>query len=661
MPSIGVTATTTNQPLILFAGTDSLYQSVEINAVVQSLRIDTSGEVLPSIEPNVGIQPPIPKGLQPDGYVLQDFDYLTLPRLELQATETLVSNVERTELFVTKANSGTVYDLSDRFINGDYSRPISGAGVGSIQVGELGADDFDIADLDLTYGDRIEWRQCWRGACLTIANCYILNTPVLSTDGGFLKYTINIGDELALKADSSRVPITKYCGSPPLTAGDAARIYSETHNLITKNFPTGHTLLDRNFQDFTNERPFDFLSALYAPTNQDVRTDENGIIVKPRPSYNSTTAIALLKQQVIEVDAVFTQSYKPVDKVRVKNDYSLINDFELVRTSERSISGVTSNTKPWFQGGYTETITEKAALGDTEVWSKTVVYGYIPDGLGVTEAQYNNDACSPTTISTTFGIISTKYTEKTYVKHISEAYLVTEEREWFYTKEMEKVDDFYFTRDNLKNYSLTTYKNTPQVNSDVCEKDYIHFLTYLRTETYELNTNFVGYLLKSDVITEYKVKGVSSLNQDSFVGSEQAWVKTTIEGAYDAEALAFVVQPTKVETVSTPPLSNWIRPSLTDIVAFRTINLNLNGSLETEPLEAPYCYTEDQLQTFGMRYLREIYGLSLGLSLVVPFYLTINIGDSILYENNPYLVYDIEINQSLNEATKTIILCRWIG
>lgn len=660
MPSIGVVATTTNRTLILFAGTESEYQSITLDATIRSLRSDSGGVLLPSINPNLGIQPPIPKGLQPDGYVLEDFDYLTLSRLELQATQTLVSNVERTELTVTKADTGTVYDLSDRFINGDYSRPISGASVGNIEIGELGANDFNIADLDLTYGDRLQWQQCWGNVCLEIANCYILNKPVFNSDGGFLKYKINIGDELALKSDSSRIPVSKYCGAPPKTAGESAKIYATTHGLITTVYPSGHTLLDLDYSDFTNERPFDFLSALYAPTNRDVRTDETGIIVRDRPSFDATNAIVLTKELVIETEPTFTQSYKPITKVRVKNDYTLINDFAVIKTSERSINGVPANTKPWFQGGYTETITEKAVLGDGEIWSKVIVYGYFPTS-DVSESQYNEDACDPSTIPVAYGIISTKYIAKEYEKHLSEAYLVTKESEWFYTKEMEKVGFSYYVRDNLKTYSITNYTHTPQINEAVCEKDYLHFLTYIRTETYTLNANFVGYLLTSDVITEYKVKGVSSLNQSSFVGVDQSWIKTTITGAYDTENKAFVIQPTKVEDVTAPPSGLWIRPSTTAVTAFRTVQLSLDGSLETKPVEAPYCYTEEQLEVFGQRVLKETYGLSQGLNLVVPFYILLGIGDSVIYEDLPYLVYNVEINQSLSQATKAVILCRWIA
>ena len=660
MASINVIATTTNQTAIFYAGTDSDYQSVLISATIQAIRPDIIGDVLPSPEPNEGIQPPIPGGLQPLGYIVQPFDYLTLPRLELQSTQTLVSSVERTELLVIKRRTGTVYDLSDRFINGDWSAPIAGAAAGSIEIGELGANDFDIADLNLDYGDRILWQQCWGNVCLDIADCYILNKPVFKSDGGFLKYTISIGDELALKSDTSRVPVTKYCGAPPSTAGQAAAIYAKTHNLNTRIFPAGHRLLDLNYADFSNERPYDFLSALYAPTNHDVRTDETGIIVRVRKPYDASKAIVLPKESVIETEPTFTQSYKPTTKIKVKNDYSIVNDFEIVTTTDRAISGVPSNTKPWFQGGYTETITERAVLGDTEVWSKVTVNGYIPAGTGVTEEQYNEDACSDSTIETYYGIISTKYVAKEYKKHLSQAFLVTQEREWFYTKALEKIDDFYWLRDNLKNYSLTKYKHTAQINDQVCEKDYLHFLTYSRQTTYELAPNFNDYILTGDVITEYKMKGKSALNQDSFVGVDQSWTQTVITGAYDKENLAFVIQPTKETPVNNPPGGLWIRPSLTNVIAFRTVELDATGSLETKPMEAPYCYTEAQMETFGMRTLREIYGLSQGLNLVVPFYLNIGINDSVIYEDKPYVVYNTEINQTLNEATKTITLARWI-
>lgn len=634
-------------PLIIYG-----YGTSDNLLLLNGTQVSVFGTTTPGILPPL-VTPTIPR--QPSD---PEFNYLELPRLSTFTSDSIITNVNETQLIVTIG--GQEIDLSDNFLNGDYAKPISGASVGKVTLGQL-ANSVLLKDIPLDFGVPIIWRQCWNGACETVMRGYILSSPSIDSSDGYIKYIVNIGDELALKSDTSRVPTRKYCGTPPDNAKEAAQIYATYHNLFTRTYPDGHELLDLTAQAFTNDRPYDFLQALYAPTNQDVRCNNSGIIVVPRPSFDANNALTIAKEQAIDVKQSFNQSYAPLVKLKVSNTYSLVNPFSIRTESFTTVSGLANNTKPWFQGGYTQTVTTKAYLGVAEVWSKEVVYGYLPVGNAVTEAQYNEDPCSNSTIDTIWGIVSTKLKNSIYTRHKSGAYLVNEVREYFTAKTMEKALPFYVMREDLQSYSTTEYLYTAQINNEVCSKDYIHITHYTRTKSYAIKKDYSAYILTKDSITSYTVKGTSNLNTNSYVGTGQTWVKTEVAGEYDSESDNFIIQPAREEEVSSPPGANWIRPSKEEILAKTEVSLNLPGSLEQRPLEAPFCYTLSQLNTFGTRFLREHHGLYRGKILVVPFYFDIRLGDSVWYDNEPYLVYSIEINQTLEEVTKTILLSYWVG
>lgn len=656
--SLTFTHTPDTQKLVLFAGSETYSSEVLIDAVVVS-PTQSSGTVQPSPLPPTTIQPPLPKGFIPDNplYTSEGFDYLTLGRLQTQASEAILISVGYTTFEVFVSNDWL--DLSDYFVNGDYSLPISGASQGQVTLEEIGEGE-RLNSLGITYGTPFRYSQCFRSVCIEVFQGFVIEPPTYQQESeGYFSLTLKLGDELLLKADTSRVAVSKYCGSPPTFAGDAARIYAQTHNLITTSFPNGHTLLDRESQSFTNEKPYDFLQSLYSPTNHDVRCNSQGIIVTSRKPFNNEEAIIIQEKQVIELTPSFRQDYEPVTKIQAKNQFLLVQGFTTRRFTKKAISGDPTNTKPWFQGGYTETTTTQVFYGDTIIWSEELTQGYVPTSPTFTKAQAQGDPCF-SELTTTFTRISRKVTNLSYYTHISGSFLVSKKETWTYSKKLKDLPPAsYEIYDGIVEYILEEYQNTPQINSEVCEKDFIHLQTQKHLRRWGLLDDFTYLLLDSEIVT-YTVEGLNPDSVTSYVGSGQQWNETIQSGSFDTEENIFITQPTEINEAVDPPTSIWIRPQTQRTNAFTQVSLNVSGSVELKPINAPFCYNLEQLNTFGLRFLRETYGLANGISLVVPYWLTVKLGDSVKYKNKNYLVFNIEFNQTLNEATKTLLLSEWI-
>lgn len=656
--AISMTLTPDAQKLTLLAGNETYNPELEINGTVVNLFTQPIGVVLdPTVTPD-GSQPPLPVGYVPDNpYDSSTFDLGMLGRLQNQGSDSILVSADRTVFEVEIA--GAWVDLSDCFVNGDYSFPISGASQGRVRLEEIGGGD-RLNTVGIDYGTKFRWQQCFAGICVDVFTGYVVEPPVYKqNDGGFYSLDLKLGDELLLKADTSRVQVQRYCGELPNTAGDAARIYAQTHNLITRTFPTGHVLLDRESQSFTNERPYDYLQALYAPTNQDVRCNQGGITVAPRDPFDAETAIAISESQVIEIEPAFRGGYEPVTKIRAKNQYLLVQGFVTRRFSKTVVSGTPDNTKPWFQGGYTETTTTQVFYGDSKIWEEAITFGYVPTTFPISKAVAQGDPCV-SAVATEWARITRKLTNATFYTHISGSFLVEKIETWTFGKKLKEVPtDQYELYDDRIEYVIETYQNTPQINSEVCEKDYLHLQTRKRVSKWGLLDDF-SYRLLSDEITTYTAAGQNPDALTAYVGAGQQWNQAIQSGAFDQKEQVFVTQPTQINENTNPPESQWIRPKVQRTNAFKEVSLNVGGSVELKPVNAPFCYNLDQLQVFGERYLQEIYGLANGLSLVAPYWLPVKLGQSVTYRGKNYRVFNLEINQTQNEATKTILLAEWV-
>lgn len=646
---------------LTFVGGTSTYNSeLTIDAEVVSVVSQDGSELSPPVTPD-GSQPPLPAGYVPDGaYSSETFDYRMLRRLQNKTSESILVSVGQT-VFEVEINGAWV-DLSDEFSSGDYSRPISGASQGQVVLEEV-AGKPKLNSVGIDYGVPFRWQQCFGAVCIDVFKGYVVEPPTYKQNsGGYYSLTVRLGDELLLKSDTSRVAITKYCGPAPSTAGDAARIYAQTHGLITTSFPPGHSLLDRQAQSFTNERPYDYLQSLYAPTNRDVRCNETGIIVAPRPGFDATQAIALEEKDVIEVEAVFKSKYKPITKIRAKNQFSLVQSITSRQTRSTTPSGDPSNTKAWFQGGYTETTTEQTFLGDKLIWSRDVTRGYVPDTFPVTKTGVEADPCSPTITSNSWQVIETKVFRLQYQSHESGGHMVTARETWVNGKKLKPISDTeYELYDGRISYAVEFYTNTPQINPELCRKDYYYLQTRKQKEEWGLNDDFLFKRLTVNTET-YAAATANPDSLTAYVGAGQRWRRTTVQGDYSGDTRSLTIGSGLVEEGQIPPSSEWIRPPVQKNTAFKDVQLGVNGgSVETKPVNAPFCYTLPQIQTFGLRYLRESYGLSKGLAVIAPYWLNVRLGDSITFRGSNYLVFNIEINQTINEATKTLLLSEWVN
>jgi hypothetical protein len=379
----------------------------------------------------------------------------------------------------------------------------------------------------------------------------------------------------------------------------------------------------------------------------------------------------------------------------VYNNYEIISDQQQQTFVYETVSGQETNTKPWFQGGFTRTITTEITLGDTLIWSQAITYGYRPTYPVIAKADYSEDPCDGQPIETEYAEIFKKTRVLGYQEHASGAYLVdkTETWErglkpWKITSENlsnfsgldntqdqpAAIDDYaiYGHEDilggeDIISYSLETYTHTAQISPEVCPKDYIHLETTRRLDQYQLDSDFTFRLFATE-IDYYQVSGDSPTGQVAYVGSGQVWTKTETRGSYDTEALTFITQPSR-EFNANPPAAKWIRPRVNQITAFATINnplVSQNGRLyqdRPEPLAADFCYTEEQLQTFGARALSENNGLAQAKEIAVPYFRTYELGDSIQYTDQngvtgQYLVYSISLIQDGPTSVKAITLAQ---
>jgi hypothetical protein len=610
------------------------------------------------------------------------------------------------------------------FLRGAWQRPITGLALGDATFifkptqspfgnqSPLANSQSTLESIEaIGAGATFEWTLEWPSGSTLIGRGYIINTPdIYLNSQGLTEVKLELGDELALFSNSSRLAQNLYCGRPPKTAQEAAKIYAQTNGLFTRTYTPGHRLLDESLQTFTDESPHQFLQALYAPTNQDVRCSNSSraIICAPRPPFNPTAATTLSYKQTLELDPVISASFEPFNSLKVYNNYDLVSENQRSTQVYREVSGQPTNTKPWFQGGYTETITTEITLGDTLIWSRSITSGYLPInpanstspsypgggpgylGILVSKADYSEDPCDSQVIETEWGIINTKTFSLTYQEHPSGSYLINAAQNWERGLVLQQV-----TEDNLSDYSGATntsnnpaaegdysiyngiinysneiYGHTPQINSEVCSKDFIHLETQRRLDSYSLGSDFV-YRLVGTEIDYYQASGqLSTLGQSSFIGTNQLWTKTEVRGAYDSDSATFITQPTLVLPENSPPTSKWVRPKLTPITAFTTVAnplISQNGRLfvdRPKPETAPFCYTQNQLTTYGNRILQQNNGLSRAREIVLPYFNTLALGDSVYYSDQngqitSNLVFSIGVSQDGPLVTKSIVLAQY--
>lgn len=590
------------------------------------------------------------------------FNHLLLPRLENQLPKVFNLNIDSTTVIIDGV------DLSKALYSLDWVNPINGPSEGSLLLKETEGINLDPEANGFNQGSIVEITvniNSLRSRKLT--SCFVIGYPsLILNDAGTYELSVSLGDELKLLENTTRNK-TLYCGLPPSTTRELAQIYAKTNGLKTLVYPEGGSLLETISNTFVTESAFDFLSAIYKPHNRDVRTSVNGSIICPkRKLFNPNNAHTLTYKDVIQAQPNFTSLFEPYTKVKNSNNFNLEESLTLRERTSKSINGDPTNTKAWFQGGYQETITTITSLGDTDIYTREITYGYIPtDSLPWSEAQVKEDPCVNSAFNTEWGVIATLIKGVSYYVNSPQTYIISREEEWkneLRLRELDTDPQTYDLFNGLVSYKITTYSNAKQVNVNVCPKDYLVYSTRIRTENYSINSSYQMAFNSWDQ-TEYKPSGKSvDLGQSSYTGEGIIWTSFSNSGEFDEERNVWVIQPMQTESYDDPPQAKFIRPIQRSITNFSEYSLiNTLNELEPTPLNSPYCYTKSELDTVSDRYLRENYGLSRSIILVVPFLLPIEVNDSIIYTDRlgrtkNYLVYSVEYNQTLTQMTKTLIL-----
>lgn len=618
------------------------------------------GDKLPSEAPDQGnTEPPLPPEYQPPGYTKPFFNYKELPRIASFPSINLNISATNTEVIIAG------FDFSPAILNFDWFTPLSGPSTGKVRLLET---------RDLQYPLDPELNGFNQGVNITIkhngvltCHAYIIGYPdYFLDDNGTYVLDISIGCQLALLENTTRTR-KKYCGRSPRFAGEAASIYADQNNLFTRLFPRGHDLVEEGINSFADESAHSYLSALYVPTNRDVRCNKNSEIICPiRQPYNPSQATNLSYKEVLESAPRLGKFFEPFTKLAVKNEYSISQGLPFETKTSRRVSGDPGNTKPWFNGGYTEVVTTTTTYGDTEVFKKETTYGYVPTNpLPWAKALVEEDPCINTSFNTQIEVIEEKTTQLFYYPHESGSLLISGIKKWTYGKKLVKLpSEDYDLYDGIKEHEQTQYTNTPQPNREVCTKDYIFLQTDIRTDNFKLTEDNVLYRDSFEEI-KYRAQGVSVETVTEYTGSGQKWIRITSGGQFNEDLGQIQVQPTQIDEDVSPPTSDWIRPVLETVFNFGEFSLIPGGNLEPKPQTAPFCYNQQQLETFAIRKLRETYGLSKGIMLTVPITKPIGLNQSVLFTDRfgrqkEYTVYSVEINQTAEVATKTLLLMREI-
>lgn len=583
------------------------------------------------------------------------------PGITAKPTPLLITSVYRTQFLIDGIDYGNFV------FSADWKTPKSGLAEGQVTLYEL--PDSPLENTIIRYGDPFEFKQCWQLggtiSCILVGRGYVINQPYyyVNNDGiGVLE--IDLGDELALFSNQIRLQKTKYCGPAPTTAGEAARIYAITHGLITTTFPAGHNLVDLGDRAFSNESPYQYLQALYYPTDRDVRCNINReIVALTNPSYIEADAKELSFDTVFQLqDNRNTETFK---QVRAHNQFTQYEPFSIRGSSSTIRNGDPSNDNPYFKGGYTETDITLKALGDTEISRKEIVRGYLPSSLSYTDAQAEEDSCDPSTISTFFTKVEENNEYINYVQHESGAYLVHRKTIEKYARRLSKTPTGYDIDPafRLQERTIIDYINRGQVNPEVCVKDYIHLQTGVITQVFKTDDNG-RYRLFSTTREYYYADGEQpGVDQPTYIGAATTWRKHTSGRFLRDDLTGYDVQPTAI-SYEKPNSSEWIRPRSTTVTGFVTVqDFDTINLFDTAPyaVEAPFCYTIEQLSTYATKWISSNNGLAERLTVVVPYFLRLNLGDYIRFTNKSgtlkiYQIEAIEINQTVSDATKTLTL-----
>lgn len=571
--------------------------------------------------------------------------YLTLPRLTPKTPE-FINTVASIEVTINRV------DYTKCFDSFDATYPLNGSTIGTLKLIEVYPFDLDSIAIE---GDEVI-------ITLNSDKYYfrVINTPKYYEDNEAYKLDINLGDELELFSNSIRIK-PKYCGAIPDNSGAIATLYAQLLGLRTiKSMPYGHIIKDKTDgfnMALANESIWDYLSSLYAPIDYDVRTAFNGQVeVKPRPYFDIANSLSINAINCITVESL-SGNFEPLTRIKVSNNYSIIKPLTIETKTFRSITGDASNTKPFFQNGYQETLETHTYLGDTLIYKKVENWGYVPtDAQPWNNSQVNPGVCETGFTSTVFQLIATKTDSVTYSAYY-DSYLIDKEEYWDRGLELVESSGSYTLVNRLNEYRIKTYFNRPQPSISVCKKDYIHLSLRIREDVYKIVNDVFSHYSFDDI--SYTLVGSSITDLDAYSGVGDVWNSINSKGEYDSNAGKIITQPI-VENLADPPNARVISPKTENYINYFTYSLGTDTRITPNTVDAPFCYDLEQLETFARRYLLEQYGLSNSIQIELPYTHPAKLGSSIRFTDSKgvtknYVVHHLEINAS-DKVTKTLTL-----
>lgn len=634
-------------------------QVVPITAEYRPLIIDSPGGLEGPVNPVTGKNnPPLPVAFRPPGYVEPEFDYLELGRLQLQPTKTFTTLLSNVRVVI----DGVDYSKSVNTF--DYSFPLRGPALGKLVLVETLGVELDPSENGIATESVVEVYAEYRGLAELITKAYVVSSPVF-TLGPTLSYTLELelGCQLQLFENSNRTP-ELICDSPAQFARDLAVRYARSHGLFTRLFPLGHRIEEATVNNFEEESAYSFLQQLYDPVKRDVRCNKLLDIVCPeRPRFGQGALHRLAYDEVVEDTPLFSTNFDGFNTCKVTNDFTKTLPFALERTSYKRVSGNIEDDRAWFQGGYTETVVTETTLGDTVIHRTEVLRGYVPTNPQPwSRSQVEGDVCDDNPFETLFQDITTKTMTLRYQDHSSGSFLVTREQNWerglLLRQLQDNTYDLFF---GDISYTNTLYQNVAQINAEVCEKDYLWVQKSVNTVEFDLDEDFQRQKKRTSLI-QYQVQGTSpTQGQTSFTGIGQTWNRVTTVGEIEDSGL-FVVQPDRLEEDVSPPTAQWIRPARQEVINFHQHSVErIPGSRTPVSVNGPFCYNREQLTQVGDTYLRDTFGLSNSLSVLVPWDNPAQLGEYVQYVNRlgrsrTYRVYNIEVNITNNLLSKNLTL-----
>jgi hypothetical protein len=679
----------------LISGTESNAQAINLLADYETFTPEDL--VIDPPEVISSVLPPIPLELASDTYPVQTepFNHLSLPRLNTIKSRLFILSVHKTNLIINGNNYG------DNLTQGNVNKLITGSSVGNFTLTDIANSVVDFEqNEDIFVGAFVDYNlQTTTGLTSNIFRNYrILNFKYSRTEDRQGILSLEVGDELAYYEQQLKSTKTElYCGDPPTNRGEAANIMAVQYGLDTLSYPTGTPIYDAT--DATpSDSPYTYLQDLYAPLNQDVRTDNGYIVVRDRPSFNPTSFLEVTDADTLSLNLDTSIPQDIYNKVYVKNSFGVDQGIGAITESQTTIQEGDIDL-PWFvEGARTETTVKVTTLGDTQIRAEETVRGSFP-----VLDEYPKDAINDPDFDwgslSRNGVVYRKVQLIEYTNHPSGAFLVIRKRTFEEGKKLlptgrsitqtvnngsglstfERNDETYFIYDGKFSESVESFEHLAIDDPSVCEKDQLNLKIQVIKEDFQLNESNPKRVKKNIAVTlgsafkienEYEFKkisrervnysseGINPITETEYLGEGLVWSKTVRKSVFDiATGAETKTLPYTVKEDPSP--AEFIRATQKEFDLYVNVEIPEIPTNRPAPnIEGPFCYTKTEARTLGLRHLKDKYGLAYAKAIVVPYYYPVELGTSVQYNGLPYIVYSIEFNQETNEVSKSVLLYR---